>query len=255
MSKRMTLVVPAILVILHAAALSTARSSFAQRVADDCISKPTTVPPQGRHWYYRLDRAAQRQCWYLGPQGAKAQASARQAELPMRLPAPRPLLPPPAATPAEMGADRNEAAANFALRWTDLPRPLGLTSNGYAEDPSATDPEDDMPSVWPVLAPAELMATQPQAEHTFGSKRILAIFAGALAFAAVMVCSVWRRPGAGTPARSVREHRPRERMLLVPANRLSRPGDSGRDAGERALPRQAGLSRAPRPAAARRAWS
>src|SRR6516162_9428282 len=36
--------------------------------ADDCLAGPNTAAPQGSHWYYRLDRLAHRQCWYLGPE-------------------------------------------------------------------------------------------------------------------------------------------------------------------------------------------
>jgi hypothetical protein len=37
--------------------------------ADECLSKPNAAPGQGQHWYYRLDRANQRKCWYLGATG------------------------------------------------------------------------------------------------------------------------------------------------------------------------------------------
>ena len=33
--------------------------------ADDCLAAPNAPSPQGRHWYYRLDWATQRKCWYL----------------------------------------------------------------------------------------------------------------------------------------------------------------------------------------------
>src|SRR5437016_5618615 len=138
MSKRMTAVVPAILVVLLVAALSTSRSSFAQRVADDCISKPSSAPPQGRHWYYRVDRIAQRQCWYLGPQGARVQAGARQDELTVRLPLPRPLAQAPAIAPTEVGTGSNDTAANFARRWTGFPEPLASTSDGDTEERAIT---------------------------------------------------------------------------------------------------------------------
>jgi len=41
------------------------------RAADDCLSTPNSQPPQGSHWYYRVDGATQRHCWYLGPEGQK----------------------------------------------------------------------------------------------------------------------------------------------------------------------------------------
>src|SRR5260370_7835353 len=95
MPKRMIVLVPAILVFLPAAVLSTARTSFAQRAADDCITKPNSAPPQGSHWYFRVDRTVRRQCWYLGPEGAKVQAGTRLAESPPRPPPRRPTSPTP----------------------------------------------------------------------------------------------------------------------------------------------------------------
>jgi hypothetical protein len=41
------------------------------RAADDCLAAPNSQPPQGSHWYYRIDGAKQRHCWYLGPEGQK----------------------------------------------------------------------------------------------------------------------------------------------------------------------------------------
>lgn len=40
-------------------------SFSAARAADDCLAAPTDPTPQGSHWYYRTDRATQRDCWYL----------------------------------------------------------------------------------------------------------------------------------------------------------------------------------------------
>ena len=33
--------------------------------AEECLSAPDSPSPQGIHWYYRLDWATQRKCWYL----------------------------------------------------------------------------------------------------------------------------------------------------------------------------------------------
>jgi hypothetical protein len=39
--------------------------------ADECLSSPKDQTPQGSHWYYRIDRATKRQCWYLRAEGEK----------------------------------------------------------------------------------------------------------------------------------------------------------------------------------------
>ncbi len=45
--------------------------------ADECLSGPNKdQTPSGSHWYYRIDRATKRHCWYLGPQrDARAQVA------------------------------------------------------------------------------------------------------------------------------------------------------------------------------------
>ena len=47
--------------------------------ADDCLTAPNSPAPQGSHWYYRLDRAAQRKCWYVRAPGQPAQQAAAPA--------------------------------------------------------------------------------------------------------------------------------------------------------------------------------
>jgi hypothetical protein len=271
MPKRMTSVILVILVISHAATLLMVRSTFAQHVADNCISKPDSVPPQGSHWYYRMDRTLHRQCWYLGPQGAKVEASPRPAALSVRLPSPRPISRPtdeallestdPRAT-TEIVAGANGVAANVALRLTDRLSALGSPSQSQAEEQIPRNGQDDNPLIWPVLTVADLRAVQPQRDYTVESARMLAIFAGALAFAAVMVRSFYKRPAAAPSVRSnvlgqtssaAEAHRQRDRALpaftggpavgrqpeLIPksigtgrqrdiACSLSQPGDGGR---------------------------
>ena len=42
------------------------------RAADDCLSGPKGATPEGSHWYYRVDHATKRHCWYLRAEGEKA---------------------------------------------------------------------------------------------------------------------------------------------------------------------------------------
>jgi hypothetical protein len=37
--------------------------------AADCLAAPDGAAPEGSHWYYRLDRATKRKCWYLREAG------------------------------------------------------------------------------------------------------------------------------------------------------------------------------------------
>ena len=47
--------------------------------ADDCLIAPNSSAPQGRHWYYHLDRSNQRKCWYLRAPGLPEHQAAAQA--------------------------------------------------------------------------------------------------------------------------------------------------------------------------------
>jgi hypothetical protein len=51
-----------------------AAPSGEKQAADPCIAAPNSPAPQGKHWYYRTDRAKQRKCWYLADAGKKVQA-------------------------------------------------------------------------------------------------------------------------------------------------------------------------------------
>src|SRR6516165_8916122 len=70
MPTRMALLVLDFTIFL-AMSLATAQAS---RAADDCLLKPNAAAPPGSHWYYRVDRATQRECWYLGAEGAKVRS-------------------------------------------------------------------------------------------------------------------------------------------------------------------------------------
>ncbi len=67
MSKRSAQFVAALTVsVLAGANLATVTDLRAQAAtADDCLTAPKGVTTPGSHWYYRIDRATKRQCWYL----------------------------------------------------------------------------------------------------------------------------------------------------------------------------------------------
>jgi len=47
--------------------------------AEECLSAPDSPSPQGVHWYYRLDWATQRKCWYLRAPARSLQRAAAAA--------------------------------------------------------------------------------------------------------------------------------------------------------------------------------
>jgi hypothetical protein len=71
MSNRTAKFVSAIFASLIAGASFTTVSHGAVSAADDCLSAPKGQTPSGGHWYYRIDRATKRHCWYLGDEKAK----------------------------------------------------------------------------------------------------------------------------------------------------------------------------------------
>src|SRR5580704_10200536 len=127
---------PIILAIVVAA---TATASRAARAGDDCLAAPNAGAPQGSHWYYRLDRAAHRKCWYVGAQGAKVRraAAARTPVAPPSTETAAVDVPAPAAAPegipATPASPRAPAAvapadAAFVSRWPDAASPAAIDS-------------------------------------------------------------------------------------------------------------------------------
>jgi len=205
MPKRMTIFVPAVLVFLPALVLVAARASFAERATAECISNPGSTSPRGSHWYFRVDRVLHRQCWYLGPEGAKVHAGAGQVEQSMRLPLPRPV-PPPIAGAADARAvttpimtSESDVDENSILRW---PRVSPGTATSEAAFMS-NGAQDDMPLIWPVLTAADVAAAGLQPASSAGPEGMLAMFAGAFAFVTVMARSFLKRSGALRAGRSI----------------------------------------------------
>lgn len=53
----------------------------ANTVAGGCLSAPNSPAPAGEHWYYHIDRAKQRKCWYLRTQTARQTDAAPASEV------------------------------------------------------------------------------------------------------------------------------------------------------------------------------
>jgi hypothetical protein len=226
----MRLFAPAILAGLVAA--GTVLPIQADAATAACLTKPGAAAPQGSHWYYRMDRTANRKCWFLA-ESARATKSAA----PMRLPSARSRsvalmsrvvaegataettvgAGAPAAGVAEAMASESNKTMDFSMRWPTRsgpaaairPDPLPLTSNYADEQATAEAPDEetraDMPLVWPVLTAAA--ATEPLPQSATRPASTPALLAGALAlvaiFGAAMTFSAARHPGRG-----VRRDRP-----------------------------------------------
>jgi hypothetical protein len=161
----------------------------AGRAADDCMTQPGAAPPQGSHWYYRLDRTNHRQCWYLAAEGARVRPQARQAASQVRSQGAKPIArseastdaAPYEGTPAQVipaqptsaeitvgqaGADEGAAPA-ASKHWSFLSlspvsnaRDTVSTAHGVENNQSGATP---LP---PVVAPGEPRVIEPRDDHT-----------------------------------------------------------------------------------------
>jgi hypothetical protein len=78
--------------------------------ADPCVSAPKGALPQGGHWYYRIDRATKRHCWYVGEAKEKPTRAVARENSP---------------TPAEPAPPPKDAAAQRSISdaHAELPSP------------------------------------------------------------------------------------------------------------------------------------
>jgi hypothetical protein len=168
-----TKILPAILVAVPAALWLAAQPSFGEAVGDTCRASPGAAAPQGLHWYYRVDRATKRHCWYLNTGGIHVHSfanvaapapsqyeSAREsagAETNATVQTAAPQTPAPQAASAEAPIPEppvhQHSAIDFSARWQELPKSLDLEardvtppSNDYAGEGGATIAVAQMPS-------------------------------------------------------------------------------------------------------------
>jgi hypothetical protein len=200
MSRRLTLAMP---VALAAAVVAISLGATTGDAADECLRSPNGTSPKGSHWYYRVDRASGRHCWYLGSEGQKVRSvsertsqqtrkrvaqHSEQAQTSAPAPAVRSAAPPAV-------AETKTVASFFSQYWSSLfsgaeppqiatvgeaklapvpnasrPAPSPVTSN-YAQEQDQTDAQDEMPLVWPVLTAAEREAATAPAPSSLPVSR------------------------------------------------------------------------------------
>src|SRR3954451_16600657 len=103
-------------------ALASCTLVGAARATETCLTGPKGAAPKGSHWYYRIDHATKRNCWYVRAEGEKPSASRNP---PVAEASPQPEMP---LQPAVANA-RAEAG----------PADIGKT-NGVAAEPPSTGP-------------------------------------------------------------------------------------------------------------------
>jgi hypothetical protein len=207
MSNRMGNAVTAILIGALASVTLVVAINGAAHAADNCLSGPKGVAPKGSHWYYRIDHATKRNCWYVRAEGEKPVASQNSSVSPASPPAETSLQPSVAnaraeASPAEIGPSNGVAAmpvpsadttadnpqSTVASRWLDGPSPD--SQNSSAPRPADSGPNVD--SSTPAAAAAPLAAAEVPPTSRYGVQTLLLVIVGALAFAGFLVGVIFK---------------------------------------------------------------
>jgi hypothetical protein len=118
MSVRVLLCVPAISAGMIVAAIALEANTAVAAV--ECVTEPNREPPEGSHWYYRVDRATDRKCWYLralmpGPTEPPAAAAPQRASA-------RPAVAPAVRRSKPMSESEEAALYLEFLRWKEQKR-------------------------------------------------------------------------------------------------------------------------------------
>jgi hypothetical protein len=247
MSNRTAKFVSAIFASLLAGVPLTTISHSAVPAADECLSGPKKAEtPPGGHWYYRVDRATKRHCWFLAEERGKPARGARPNSSPAAKPASpvaetalqdsiadahaeltaRSVIEAPnrdgalaTAMPANIavrednrdaktpGAETNRSV--FASRWPQQ----STASPSVDSTPNSDDPGTSVNSTEQTQPPSLLTAQFAAADissqaSSYSVPKLLATIIGALALAGLAVSVVFRFGRTRRPApRSVRERR------------------------------------------------
>jgi hypothetical protein len=218
MPNRIGNAVTAILIGALASVALVAAMNGAAQAADNCLSGPKGAAPQGSHWYYRIDHATKRNCWYVRAAGEKPVAP-RNSSLTQASPQAEPPLQPsianaraeagradigPSNAAAAMPAASVEASADnprsaVASRWLD-------GSSADSKNPSAprrSDSGASLNSPTPPVAEVPLAAAELPSGSGLRSIQTLPLaIVGAIALAGLMAGVIFR---FGSAARNDRQ--------------------------------------------------
>jgi hypothetical protein len=222
MANRTGNAVTAILIGSLASVTLVAATNGMAHAADNCLSGPKGAAPKGSHWYYRIDHATKRNCWYVRAEGEKPVASQNSSVTQASPQSETPLQPSVAnaraeagaadigpsngiaATPASSGAAENGQSATMpgadnrqsmvASRWLD-------GASAESKNPSTPGPAEtgaNVNSPAPPLAEVPLAAAElPSASGFRSVQPLLLAIVGAIALAGLMAGVIFRFGSAG----------------------------------------------------------
>jgi len=188
--------------------------------SDDCLVAPKAETPPGSHWFYRVDHANKRNCWYLRAEGGQSQAVPQNTSLAPSAPSAKPSVADahaelraqasreggPAASPAAAASPpaniqrstpwpatppAEAAPAPATPRW---PEPAAASPVPGSAAPATANPADNPPQAsanLPVTASAPADPPTPVHLGIFPGLIVAAI--GALAFAIAVAALIARR--------------------------------------------------------------
>lgn len=212
-----------VLALMPAAILVTGHSTLGEAKGDECKAKPDSSAPAGLHWYYRVDRANNRHCWYLHAQGmpvhSRIDATSRNPdtqsdngdEQPWKAP---PVTRTPQPQYQQSDTTAEQPGADFTARWVDLPKSVDLNahelvlgSNGYAAERGVQDSEQQLP---PVLSKVSAVSEEGQQnaepQTNFGSISLAGAAVLALLLVSEALVRVARTFGWNLLGRRLRVH-------------------------------------------------
>jgi hypothetical protein len=179
MFKRIAIATAAPALVGLLVALGTQQAQAAP--AGDCISAPNGASPNGQHWYYHLDRAKNRKCWYLRAIDASRAVGSPVDTAKAQEEPPKSAVQDPGSSAVTDGA-RTPASAAYAsvgapaveMNVPDLPRsaePGGLAAAAEDNQPStAAEPEvPQKPAPQLSQADAAVGTTQTQTGSAAGA--------------------------------------------------------------------------------------
>jgi hypothetical protein len=135
--------------------------------ADDCLAEPNSPAPAGSHWYYHLDRATQRKCWYIHAKDqpvrpAAAQATSDPASLTPAAPIPLEK-PAPESASDPMSISPGDSAPTLPRVEVPAVKPQRASVSGAATDQTAQQGAQETPQTSPALS---IQAPAPQASQS-----------------------------------------------------------------------------------------
>jgi hypothetical protein len=201
------------------------------RASETCLSGPKGTAPKGSHWYYRIDHATKRNCWYVRAEGEKPAASQNSPLSQTSPQAEAPLQPSVAnaraeAGPADIGqpnavatesappaAANNDQASDAAAadsgqspvasRWLDQAGAETIT--GSTPAPAGSGAAGNSPA--PSAAAAPLAAANARSASPSGSvSTLFLVIVGALAVAALFAGVIFRFGNARRNQRQDLDH-------------------------------------------------